>query len=176
MTQGAAAGFVRGYRHTGSFWSSPMQRFSPRAFVARPLLLALLLAACGRGATEPKVGQNAAKARWATQGPSSYTMVVRRSCECLPLQSGEVRVWSTGGVVTARRYVSGGSSVAEQYAKLFPSVEELFLMIDDAIARGTPDLRVRYDPVMGYPSYVAFGDPAVDSPLWTVRDVQPDQP
>ena len=71
--------------------------------------------------------------------------------------------------VESRVYTSSGAAVSAQYAPVFPSVEELFAMIDAAIRRGA-SVQVKYDPTLGYPTRFAEGDPAVDAPLWVLSD------
>ena len=127
-----------------------------------------LVVAC-KSTTTPQGGLAAARARWAARGPDSYAVTVTRSCECLPEASGSVRVTVRSKSVESRVYTSSGAAVGAQYAPVFPSVEELFVMIDAAIRRGA-NVQVKYDPTLGYPTRFAEGDPAVDAPLWVLSD------
>jgi hypothetical protein len=82
-----------------------------------------------------------------------------------------VRVTVRSKAVESRVYTSSGAAVTAQYASVFPSVEELFVMIDAAIRRGA-DVQVKYDPTLGYPTRFAEGDPAVDAPLWVLSEFE----
>ena len=143
-------------------------RLSFRSFVALFAIGALGLVAC-KSTTTPQGGLATARARWAARGPDSYAVTVTRSCECLPEASGSVRVTVHSKSVASRVYTSSGAAVSAQYAPVFPSVEELFVMIDEAIRRGS-NVQVKYDPTLGYPTRFADGDPAVDAPLWVLSD------
>lgn len=143
-------------------------RLSFRSCVAMFAIAALGLVAC-KSTTTPQGGLATARARWAARGPDSYAVTVTRSCECMPEASGSVRVTVKSNSVESRVYTSSGAAVTAQYASVFPSVEELFVMIDEAIRRGA-DIQVKYDPTLGYPIRYAEGDPAVDAPLWVLSD------
>jgi hypothetical protein len=76
------------------------------------------------------------------------------------------------GVVESRRYVADGTDVPEQFAAVFPTVPEMFEMIEEATRQGVQPIDVQYSP-MGYPTRVALGDPAVDAPLLTITEFHP---
>jgi hypothetical protein len=76
------------------------------------------------------------------------------------------------GAVESQQYVSSGAGVAPQYAPVFPAVEGLFAIIDDAIRNDTKPLTTKYDPTLGYPTRIALGDPAVDAPVYLVSDLR----
>ncbi|HWE42650.1 MAG TPA: DUF6174 domain-containing protein [Gemmatimonadaceae bacterium] len=132
-------------------------------------VVAFALIAC-KSTTTPQGGLANARARWAARGPDSYAVTVTRSCECMPEASGSVRVTVRSKTVESRVYTSSGAAVAARYAPVFPSVEELFVMIDAAIRRGA-SVQVQYDPTSGYPTRFAEGDPAVDAPLLVLTDL-----
>jgi hypothetical protein len=136
--------------------------------------LLLGLAACDGGATGPEAGLERARARWASRGPTDYTVTIVRSCECLPEAIGPVAVTVRGGTVTARHYVPSGAAVAPQFVPAFPSVEGLFEIIEDAIRDGVHPLYVRYDAGSGYPTRVELGDPSADAPVYMVSELRPE--
>lgn len=131
----------------------------------------VLFGACSSSSTGPADSLAAARARWARNAPTAYSYTIQRSCECVAETSGPVRVVVRNGIVESRQYVSSGASVAAQYAPIFPAVEGLFSIIDDAIKNGTKPLTTRYDPTLGYPTRIALGDPAVDAPLYLISDL-----
>ena len=131
----------------------------------------VLLAACSSSSTGPADSLAAARARWARGAPTAYSYTIQRSCECLAETAGPVTVVVRNGAVESRQYVSSGASVASQYASIFPSVEGLFTIIDDAIKNGTKPLTTQYDATLGYPTRIALGDPAVDAPLYLVSNL-----
>ena len=143
-------------------------------FARLALVAALTLGAGGCGsATGPQPDFGVARARWAQRAPASYTMVVVRSCECLPGAAGAVLVSVRNGVVESRAYQPSGTAVVPEYAALFPDVQGLFALIDAAIRNGTHPLEARYHPALGFPTRVALGDPAVDAPLYVVSEFRP---
>ena len=131
-----------------------------------------LLAGCGSSSTGPADSLAAARARWARNAPTAYSYTIQRSCECLAETAGPVTVVVRSGAVESRQYVSSGGSVAAQYAPIFPAVEGLFAIIDNAIKNGTKPLTTQYDPTLGYPTRIALGDPAVDAPLYIVSNLR----
>lgn len=139
---------------------------TPIAFVGL-----VLLGGCSAGSTGPADSLAAARARWARYAPTAYSYVIQRSCECLAESAGPVTVTVRNGAVESQQYVSSGASVAPQYAPIFPAVEGLFAIIDDAIKNDTKPLTTKYDPTLGYPTRIALGDPAVDAPLYLVSNL-----
>ena len=132
-----------------------------------------LVVGCGLGSTGPADSLAAARARWARNAPAAYSYTIQRSCECTAEMAGPVTVTVRNGAVEARQYVSSGAAVTSEYAQIFPAVEGLFTLIDDAIKSGTKPLTTRYDPTLGYPTRIALGDPAVDAPLYLVSNLTP---
>lgn len=118
-----------------------------------PLLIVAGLAACGeRTGPESMIASvEAARARWAARGPAAYTMIVSRSCECLPEMSGPVAIEVRGGVLSSRTYTRTGKPVGATYAAVFPDVPGLFQLIEDAGRRGAFWVEVIYDPALGFP-------------------------
>ena len=143
-----------------------------RSVVIAVVASALTGAACSSG-TAPAGELAAARSRWARSAPASYTVTIARSCECLPEMSGPVVVTVRNGVVDSRQYVGSGAAVTTPYVSLFPGVDGLFAIIDDAVRSGTRPLVAQYHPTLGYPTRIELGDPAVDAPVYVVSDLQP---
>lgn len=116
---------------------------------------ALLLVAC-QSALAPRERLDEARARWASRGPSSYSITATRSCECLPSMIGPVTIVVSNGVVQSRRYASTGDTVPTPLASEFLSVEEMFARIQRFMALHPARLDVRYDPDTGYPTMVSI--------------------
>jgi len=113
------------------------------------LLLALALAACSdQGPQTDEFEEN--RERWRESRPEAYVYAVERLCFCGDAGRGPVRVWVLGNTAQERRYVEGGAVVNGPYADLFPTVEGLFEIIQEAIPRAH-ELEVTYDPVSGVP-------------------------
>jgi hypothetical protein len=148
------------------------RRFVTSFLTAAGVTMALSAGGCG-ASTSPVAGHSAARARWERGAPASYTMTVSRSCECLPEMSGPVAVVVRDGTVESRHYVRSGTAVTAEYAALFPTVEGLFALVDAAAREGVTPLEVRYDVALGFPTYIALGDPAIDSPVYTVSAFTP---
>ncbi|MEO7363189.1 MAG: DUF6174 domain-containing protein [Gemmatimonadaceae bacterium] len=140
----------------------------------RTFLATIMIAvtACGSDELTGPDGLGVARARWADRGPSSYTITIQRSCECLRESSGPVEVTVRDGVVTSRRYTYDSSEVSSSYALLFPSVDELFRIVDNELRRGTKLFELKFDAKLGYPTRVAIDNPAVDGPVTSVSNLR----
>jgi hypothetical protein len=134
----------------------------------RTFVTLLFAAACSSKATGPEAFESA-RTRWVEHGPASYSMVVARQCECLPGAAGPTTVTVRNGIVESRRYVASGADVPAEFATAYPTVPEMFAMIEDATRSGVRPIDVRYAP-LGYPTRFVFGDPAVDAPVTFVSD------
>src|SRR6187402_1432649 len=145
-----------------------------RTRVARSVAIAVVASALTGGAcssgTAPAGELAAARAQWARRAPASYTVTIARSCECLPEMSGPVIVTVRNGVVDSRQYVRSGAAVTASYVSLFPGVDGLFAIIEDAVQNRTSPLVVQYHPTLGYPTRIELGDPAVDAPVYVVSN------
>jgi hypothetical protein len=130
-------------------------------------------AGCGGGAaTGPQASLVAARNRWVQNAPTSYSMVISVSCECLPGTGDPARITVRNGVVESRRYVATGADVPPERASGYRTVPELFEMIDEAERQGVKPIDVQYAP-LGYPTRIALGDPAVDAPVTFITDFHP---
>lgn len=118
------------------------------------VLSGLLVVGCG-GPVGPDEGERSdlerAQGLWAGSRPGAYQFTVRRLCFCVPEAVGPYEVTVVAGAVTAVVRPEDGMPVPEEYAGLFPSVEGLFSIIDDALREGAHRLDVEYDPTTGTP-------------------------
>lgn len=122
-------------------------------------LLAPALAACDNvtGVDDLSREQNRLDRNWdlfQRAAPLSYGYTVRVSCECPTDVTRPVVVWVDRGSVEYLLYQDDGSPVPLSYASAFPSVEQLFDIIQDAIDRRADDIEVDYDFTYGYPTSV----------------------
>lgn len=127
-------------------------RWTPPRVVALPALLGLF-AACsivdpGAGGRREDLAH--ARARWEARGPDAYTTIVRRRCFCGHEALGPVRVTVTAVGVSRMDEVTGEPVTGER-AGWFPTVEQAFGLIEEAIREDAHRLDVRYDPATGAP-------------------------
>jgi hypothetical protein len=125
------------------------------------LATVLFVTACGGTETTaaPFVAPTslaAARTQWNTLAPARYVMIERRICECLATVSRSVRVVvsraTTDTIVSATDAETGAAVTAGGPAVL--SVDGLFRLLTDALARRAARVDVEYDPVLGFPRRV----------------------
>lgn len=136
--------------------------------------MALLMFAGGCGSDQLTGPEDFATARmrWMQNGPSSYTITVNYSCYC-PLDiPGPVDVTVRSGIVTSRRFVGLGTEVPASYADVFPSVDELFDEVQQALREHIRPHELKFDRTLGFPTRVAIGDPALDAPVTTTSNLR----
>ena len=113
--------------------------------------------------------------RFESSAPLSYTYTVRVNCECPTDVTRPVTVWVDRGVTEYLLYEDDGRPVPLSYANSFPSVEQLFDAIQDAIDRGAQVIDVDYDATFGYPTNVyidyerSLADEELSMVTWGLR-------
>lgn len=115
------------------------------------LALLLLSSGCsmlgaGRGG-DPALAD--ARARWEARGPADYAMTQSRNCFCPPDVRGPFEVTVRDGAVATVRL--DGAPVPSERAL---SIDALFDLIADAYAGEAAEVRVSYDPALGYPTEI----------------------
>ena len=126
----------------------------PRALgAARMMLACLILGGCGLvgPSNDDRSDLERAMGRWAASGNESYTYTLRRLCYCLPETIGPYEVRVVAGTPAAVVRPEDGEPIDPEYAHLFPGVDGLFEIIDDALREGADRLDVEYDSATGTP-------------------------
>lgn len=91
-----------------------------------------------------------ARIRWEATGPSDYSYAIRRLCFCA--YTGPARVTVENGVVVSVVPLGDEEPPFELDAELFPGVDGLFDILEDAVARDAHSITATYDSVTGVPS------------------------
>jgi hypothetical protein len=130
------------------------------------LLLALAAAACSDEnvtGTSAQFADDRARTRsllvaarqvWRVAGPRDYRFRFRQSCFCAPAVTAPVLLTVRGAEVVSAVYAEDGRTVAPSDLGRYPSVEELFTRVEQAIATEAYEIRASYDPRLGYPTSV----------------------
>jgi hypothetical protein len=132
---------------------------------------ACLAASCGPSPFSPAEARTLAEAeaRWASHGPSHYTIEMRRLCFC----PDEVTQWATVEVrhdTVIAVTLPGGDPVPAAYWSLRPPVPDLFAQLHAPPPDWVRDVTATYDPVVGYPVAMRFeSDDSVADADWTIE-------
>jgi len=131
-----------------------MTRLAPHRLGAALALLALTGACADVGPDVEGLAGEVARQRqiWEARRPGTYTMELERQCFCAPDARGPVKVVVEGVRVTARTYSDSGDPVPEVYAALFPTVDGLFDILEEAIERSAERIDVVWQAESGAPS------------------------
>jgi hypothetical protein len=122
-------------------------------------LLALLMVALSGGCSHSTAVERelaAAKHRWAQTAPPAYQVTIVLSCFCVNEITRPVVVAVRQGQVESRRYVDTGAEVDARYAFAFPTIDGLFALIEDAVARNAARVEATYDGARGFPVTIAI--------------------
>ncbi len=138
---------------------------------ARLLLIPLLLAACDAdgitGAEKEHLLRrlNAAEARWDREGPTSYAYTLNRACFCG--FEGPVRISVENDVVVDVRVIATDEVLPAESWQWYPSIRELFAILDDAIELPAGKVTVTFDATLGYPkeAYIDWYSNAIDDEI-----------
>jgi hypothetical protein len=135
--------------------------------LTRLVLAAVLpLAACSDSGFGPQLRElEHNRAKWEASGPASYVYAVERLCFCAFFGAARVTV-ENGEAVSAVWVDPEGQPVAPT-TDLFPSVDGLFDILEDAFARNAHSVEVAYDPATGVPTefQIDYIELAIDEEL-----------
>lgn len=146
-----------------------MKFFRTQLFAVVFSVAALVTTACSDSVTGPKE-LHVAQSRWVNRGPSSYSMTIERSCECLLAAIGPVNVVVRNDTIVSQRYQRDGTDVAPAFVHLFPAVEGLFTLVEQALRSGASPFNVEYDPTLGYPTLVSNPGQGTDGPVTRISN------
>lgn len=129
------------------------------------ITLGLTFALWGCGdSLAPRFELERARDRWAAMRPPAYSFVIARWCFCLPEMTGPVVVEVTDDGSVSRWFVDPQLAGADPSGTLFPTVEGLFAVVEQALARDAHRLEVTYDANLGHPIqiHIDYGELVVD--------------
>jgi hypothetical protein len=111
-----------------------------------------LMAACSTEEDERLDDLAAARSQWIADAPAAYDFTYFRSCFCP--DGFPARVYVDAGVVTLVVDLQSSDPLPADRNDDFPTVDQLFNELEELIRLEPFQLEVRYDPELGYPSYV----------------------
>jgi len=121
-----------------------------RGAATAALLAALAGSGCGTSPFELSTTAWADyRARWEAAGITDYEYEFQRTCECKDTRPARIEVRT--GRVTAATYTDSGESAPSAG---YPTIDELFELIDEAISAEAASMRVSYDQRLGYPTEI----------------------
>lgn len=126
----------------------------PAFLAAVPLAVMALLSGCSDlGPDENQLAKDIALHReiWEGKRPSAYTYEVLRGCNCSEEGQGPVWVRVQGTTVLSRVYSASGEPVPSTLAGVFPSVDGLFDLLEEAVRVDAWSISVSWHPERGYP-------------------------
>ncbi len=116
-------------------------------------MLAVAVAACGGGAAFDDLRSEIERSRllWSTVEPDSYEYVLERICFCGEEARGPVRVRVENGSIDELRYTMPDLPVDSSLWSLFPDVDGLFDLLENALDRDAAQIDAIFDPDWGIP-------------------------
>jgi hypothetical protein len=136
-----------------------MIRFQRKAVLApRLLLLGLSLAACdallGTGRDTALLDQLRQNERvWQQERPTSYAMTITRATSAAQ-PPRTVRLHVAGDQLVAGTDVVTGEPLPAAELAAYPTVDDIFAIIRDALAQRAPSITLAYDADLGFPTLV----------------------
>ncbi len=94
------------------------------------------------------------RAAWEALGLTDYEFDVQRQCECSADWVRPARVVVSAGRVAEATYADSGQPAAASMT--YPTIDELFDMIEEAIRMEAPGLWVSYDARLQYPTEISI--------------------
>jgi hypothetical protein len=119
------------------------------------LLLAALAPACGpRNDVKDSLSRH--QRLWVNQGIKNYQYRLRVNCFCPPEVTDQVIVEVRAGAASSVSYAASGKPAESKYFDKYDTMDELFLVIEDAIKRGAAEISVTYDETSGIPTRISI--------------------
>ena len=119
---------------------------------------------------------NRSRRQWEAAAIEDYRLVARRLCYCGTEVIEPVVVEVSGGEPVSRTYQATGQPVPEQFEELWPTMDGVFAIVQNAIDREAHRIDVEYDPALGFPTSIAIDylEHAIDEEMrFDVIEMQP---
>ncbi|HEX8831911.1 MAG TPA: DUF6174 domain-containing protein [Longimicrobium sp.] len=141
----------------------------------RPLFFAvLLLAGCDNATLTVDPAATAEERQWQAQRLDDYRYDFDQHCFCVPEQVAPVTIDVIDGRVSRVVVRATGQDITARAGLRWPTIVELFRIIDEARRNGTEPLEVRYDETRGYPTYIEAGTLYNDAGvIYTASNLRP---
>lgn len=113
---------------------------------------------------------------WRARGISSYTYAYRLNCFCGGPGIRPVEIEVRDGAVAAVRVLETGEPEEFFDPEAFPTVEDLFQTIREALDRDPFRIRAEYDDLLGYPRdvFIDFEQNVIDEEFgFVTSDLEP---
>ena len=135
-----------------------------RPGIAIVALVAPLALACSDGTGPQGTDLERGRAKWEAAAIENYAYDYRRRCFCLPQLTRPVRIQVEDGDVTGGSFLDDGQPVAAADLKLYPTVEDLFIQVQNAVQADADSIVVSYHPELGYPTeaFIDFDRQTID--------------
>ena len=141
---------------------------------------ALLMAGCGEAPLGPEMEAfEAARARWESNGPESYSYRYRLSCFCPPQLLENARVTVTEGQVTNVYLLDSDTPAAPETFSMYLPIEGLFDRLATSLENDPVVFEATYDGALGYPTsaQVDISEQIADEEYsFTASDLSPAAP
>lgn len=132
--------------------------------MTRPLAFLILLASCssptGLLSNSEMKQLNDAESRWKRRGFADYTYETRTLCFCPPEINQWTRVHVRAGVVTRAERLEANPPVDATTLTYWQPIDSAFSRLREAAKNAGSaffsDIKVEFDPVLGFPSRVEF--------------------
>jgi hypothetical protein len=127
-------------------------------------ILIVILAGCATASDPagPEGDISLARARWSGQALQDYRFDFRRSCFCVETVREPVTIEVRGGAISSVRSRVTGQTIPSSENIQWYTIEELFILIEEAEANGIEPIIVEYAQ-SGYPTFIEIGDVRVDA-------------
>ncbi len=130
----------------------------------RPLCFALVfLAGCASATIATDAAGTPQERQWQARAMDDYRYDFEQQCFCVREQTVPVTIEVADGRVRRVVVRATGEDVTGRQNLRWPTVPELFRLVDQARRNGTQPLVVRFDESMGYPTYIEAGTLANDA-------------
>ena len=91
--------------------------------------------------------------RWMAQRPAQYSLVMQRTCFCLPEFVAPMRVIFANGEILSATYLDSGDTVSLQVFKSLKNIEGWLTRISELEAKENAELKTAFNNEYGYPTY-----------------------
>lgn len=115
----------------------------------------LAVTACSETLGVTVEGLETHRARWEAAGLTAYLYEYSRQCECGPEMLRPARLEVQGGSVTRVTFLDNAQTLENPPADAFPTIDDLFDHIEEAVRMDAASLVVTYDPTLGYPTLIS---------------------